>query len=362
MENSELERKLQELKEEYANTKYNKATDKHLGILRAKIAKISKALRSKKKKHGVGFSVKKSGDATVALVGFPNSGKSSLLKVLTGVDSKIAGYAFTTTDLIPGMLEYKGAKIQIFDIPGLIEGAHEGKGEGYKIASAIRVADLLLIVVDASDYRQVYSLLEELAKLSIRIGEQKLRLEEEERGGITIVSNGHNVPGEREVKEVLNGFGIYNATVVFYADSSIGELIDAASGGIYINAIIALNKVDLVSDYNAILKELEENTKLKVVPTSALNHYNIEELEETLFSALKLIRVYLKPKLNAEKSELTIMRSGATVGDVAMRIHSGLAKEMKYAYITGPSAKFKNQKVGKEHILMDGDIVTLNLK
>jgi ribosome-interacting GTPase 1 len=56
------------------------------------------------------------------------------------------------------------------------------------------------------------------------------------------------------------------------------------------------------------------------------------------------------------------MRSGATVGDVAMRIHSGLAKEMKYAYITGPSAKFKNQKVGKEHILMDGDIVTLNLK
>jgi Predicted GTPase len=49
MEKSELERKLQELKEEYANTKYNKATDKHLGILRAKIAKISKALRSKKK-------------------------------------------------------------------------------------------------------------------------------------------------------------------------------------------------------------------------------------------------------------------------------------------------------------------------
>jgi len=98
------------------------------------------------------------------------------------------------------------------------------------------------------------------------------------------------------------------------------------------------------------------------VPISALNHYNIEELEEALFSALKLIRIYLKPKLNAEKSELIIMRSGATVGDVAMRIHSGLAKGMKYAYITGPSAKFKNQKVGKEHILMDGDIVTLNLK
>jgi ribosome-interacting GTPase 1 len=358
MEEEELQRRLQELKEEYSKTKYNKATDKHLGILRAKIAKISKALKSKKKKHGIGFNVKKSGDGTVALVGFPNSGKSSIIKILTGVDSKVANYSFTTVDLIPGMLEYKGAKIQIFDIPGLIEGAHEGKGEGYKIASAIRVADLLLIVIDSTNYSQIYTLLNELNLLGIKIGSPKLKIEELPKGGITIVTNGYNVPDEKEIKEILSGFGIYNANIVFYSNSTAGDIIDAASGNIYIEAIIALNKVDLVKDFNQITKELSERTGIKVIPISALEGYNIEALKEAIFSGLRLMRIYLKPKLKGDKLELIIARKGSKVEDIARKIHSEFAESIKGAYITGPSAKFKNQMVGKEHVLMDGDVVT----
>ncbi|MGC8662187.1 MAG: GTPase [Candidatus Micrarchaeia archaeon] len=359
MNSIELEKKLEELKKEYSKTKYNKSTDKYLGILRAKMAKINKALRSKKKRHGKGFSVKKSGDATVALVGFPNSGKSSLLKALTGVDTKIANYAFTTVDLIPGMLEYKGAKIQIFDVPGLIEGAHVGKGEGTMIASALRVADLLLFVVDATDYSKFNLLLEELSLLGIRIGNPNLKIDEESNGGIIIVTNGKSVPSDAEIKEILASFGIYNANVVFFENSTASDVIDAASGYVFINAIIALNKVDLLSDYTSVSSTMEKKNGIKVVPISALSEFNLEALKESIFSSLKLIRVFLKPKLNNGKGEVIILREGSTVLDAAIKIHSNLANSIKFAYITGPSAKFKNQKVGKEHMLMDGDFITI---
>ena len=70
-----MQERLEELKDEYAKTKDNKATNKYVGLLRAKMAKLRKALAERKSKKGTGFSIKKSGDATVVLVGFPNAGK-----------------------------------------------------------------------------------------------------------------------------------------------------------------------------------------------------------------------------------------------------------------------------------------------
>ena len=115
-----LQKELEELQKEYAKTKDNKATNKYVGLLRAKMARVRRALAERKSKKGTGFGVKKSGDATVVLVGFPNAGKSSLINRITDANSKVAGYAFTTLGTIPGMLEYNGASIQVLDVPGLI--------------------------------------------------------------------------------------------------------------------------------------------------------------------------------------------------------------------------------------------------
>lgn len=88
---------------------------------------------------GAGFDVSKSGDARVALVGFPSVGKSTFLSKITKTKSEAAAYSFTTLTAIPGVLEYGGAEIQILDLPGIIEGASEGKGRGRQVISAAKV-------------------------------------------------------------------------------------------------------------------------------------------------------------------------------------------------------------------------------
>lgn len=90
---------------------------------------------------GSGFDVSKSGDARIALVGFPSVGKSTFLSKITKTKSEVAAYSFTTLTAIPGVLEYGGAEIQVLDLPGIIEGASEGKGRGRQVISAAKVGD-----------------------------------------------------------------------------------------------------------------------------------------------------------------------------------------------------------------------------
>lgn len=100
-----------------------------MGLLKAKLAKYRSQLLepAKKSEKGEGFDVLKSGDARVALIGFPSVGKSTLLSTLTATESEAASYEFTTLTCIPGVIEYKGANIQLLDLPGIIEGAAQVK-------------------------------------------------------------------------------------------------------------------------------------------------------------------------------------------------------------------------------------------
>ena len=90
----------------------------------------------------------RSGDGRVALIGFPSVGKSSLLSLTTTI--RAAGYEFTTLTCIPGNIIYNDTRIQLLDLPGIIEGAAHGKGRGKEVIAVARTSDLALIVLDAA--------------------------------------------------------------------------------------------------------------------------------------------------------------------------------------------------------------------
>jgi tRNA U34 5-carboxymethylaminomethyl modifying GTPase MnmE/TrmE len=116
--------------------------------LRAKLAKLRVQLLepdTKSRGPGEGFDVQKRGSARVALIGFPSVGKSTLLNTVTRTESATAAYEYTTLTAIPGVLEYEGAEIQLLDLPGIIEGASQGRGRGRQVVSVAKTADLILV-------------------------------------------------------------------------------------------------------------------------------------------------------------------------------------------------------------------------
>lgn len=144
--------KIADIEKEMGRTQKNKATEGHLGILKAKLARYRNELidaAGVKGPKGEGFEVTKCGHARVAMIGFPSVGKSTLLTKLTATDSECAGYEFTTLTCIPGNIEYRDAKIQLLDLPGIIEGAAGGKGRGKQVIAVARTADLILFMLDA---------------------------------------------------------------------------------------------------------------------------------------------------------------------------------------------------------------------
>ena len=137
--------KIKKLEDDIHRTQVNKKTEHHIGLLKAKIAKLKREQEEQQSRGGgssIGYDVKKTGDATVVLIGLPSVGKSTLLNRLTNARSKVAAYQFTTLTVVPGAMEYRGARIQVLDLPGIIEGASSGKGLGKRVLSVARNADV----------------------------------------------------------------------------------------------------------------------------------------------------------------------------------------------------------------------------
>ena len=248
---STVQEKIKEIEIEMARTQKNKATSFHLGLLKAKLAKLRKEATTSTKGPGgshEGFDVSKSGIARIGFVGFPSVGKSTLMSKLTGVNSEIAAYEFTTLTAIPGIIQYNGAKLQIIDLPGIIEGAKDGKGKGKQVIGVARSCSLIVICLDVTKPLMHKNIIErELEGAGIRLNKQppNIKILKKERGGINIVG------GKFEpelVKSILCEFRMPNAEVTIQGNPTIDEFIDVVVGNRkYIPVVYALNKIDAIS-------------------------------------------------------------------------------------------------------------------
>ncbi|MDM7935416.1 MAG: GTP-binding protein [Methanothrix sp.] len=363
-----IEEQIRALEEEILNTQKNKATEHHLGKIKAKIAKLRAQQELQKIKgggQGRRYYIKKSGDATVAIVGFPSVGKSSLLNYLTGSRSEVAAYHFTTLEVIPGVMEHKGARIQILDMPGLIKGAARGKGRGREVITAARAADIILLLGDVFNYR--LDILErELYDAGIRLDRQppNIHITQEQKGGIIVRSTVQLTHmSEREIAEIIRAYGIINASVTVREDIDTDSLVDFLAGNrVYIPSVVAINKFDL--GYSGVEERIREAIGGRdYLPISVATNRGLEELKDLIYERLGFIRVYLKPKGGrADMEEPLVLLNGSTVRSVCEHLHREFVSLFRYAMVWGRSAKFPGQSVGLDHELMDCDVLTIITK
>lgn len=362
-----IDEQIKAIEEEIGKTQYNKKTQGHIGLLKAKIArlKMEQEKRRSASGGGQGYSVKKSGNATVALVGFPSVGKSTLLNKLTGAKSEVAAYAFTTLDVIPGILYHKFAKIQILDMPGLIRDASRGKGRGREVLAVVRTSDLILFVIDVYD-TNIDVLVNELYNTGIRLNTHppNVVITKTDRGGIEVKPTVSLTKITPEIAaDMVGAYGYVNAEVIVREDVDEEQLIDVLTGNrVYLRSACVVNKIDLV-DEDHLNKVKEKMGPWGPVYVAANKDMGIDDLKEEIFRKLDFIHVFLKPQgQDADMKEPMVIMNGSTVGDLCDRIHRSFRRNFRYATVWGNSAKFPGQTVGAEHVLMNGDIVTIVVK
>ncbi|EEB07209.1 GTPase Rbg1 [Schizosaccharomyces japonicus yFS275] len=358
--------KIKEIEDEMAKTQKNKATEKHLGILKAKLAKLKRELINPPGGGGggpgIGFDVSRTGVGTVGFIGFPSVGKSTLMSELTGTVSEAAAYEFTTLTTVPGVMHHNGAKIQILDLPGIIEGAKDGRGRGKQVITVARTCNLIFIVLDVMKPMSHKRIIEqELEGFGIRLNKEppNIVFKKKDRGGINITNT---VPLTRidhdSIKAVCNEYRINSADIAIRCDATIDDLIDILEGNrVYIPALYVLNKIDAIT-----LEELELINRIpNAVPICGSKGWNIDELKEKMWEYLNLTRVYTRPKgLEPDYSEPVILRSGhCSVEDFCNNIHSSIKSQFKHAYVWGRSVPYPGMRVGLNHVLMDEDVVCI---
>ncbi len=298
----------------------HKGTEHLQADIKSRIKELTEELTGPKKtgaRGGPPTVIRPEGAGQVALVGPPNSGKSTLHALMTGSHAQVGDYPFTTQYPQPGMIPVDDIHIQLVDLPPI---AIEHPVPW--IANALQVTDGVALVVDLS-----------------------------EPGCVERVVALHEILAERKVR--------FDAP--WPADAGpTGE--DEELFAIRLPVVLVVSKADLLDDLDAELEAFRElaGVDYPALAVSAHTGAGVEELGRWLFDKLAVVRVYTKiPGQHADMDRPFTVRRGDTVHDVAELVHRDIAASLQYARVWGAET-FDGQQVGPEHEVADGDVLELH--
>jgi len=326
--------------------------------------------RRKRAGRGPRFFIEKEGAAQVIVVGPPNTGKSSIVSILTGAKTKIADYPYSTIEPVPGMYKFKDVLFQLIDTPPLSPGSRSGLNS--RVIGLIRNANAIMIILDINgdpidDFERIY---DELNSHGILLHKPRGRvvIERQRSGklGIRVALMGRLLDcTPDDIRRLLESYRINNALVKIYGDVTLDDVEQAVfESRLYKPSIIVINKADLdlkkAITKGRLLKKM--NPDIPVIVASAKWRKGFEKLGEILFNELELIRIYTKQPNGQVSDKPLILKKGSTVLDVAKSIHKKFVENFLYAKIWGPSAKYPGERVGLDHVLHDGDTVEIHIR
>ena len=322
----ETDEKIAALEEMLRVMPKHKGTDHLQADLRARIAKLRRQPAKKGARSAFSHIIPREGAGQVALVGPPNTGKSSLVAALTHASPEVADYPFTTREPTPGMMPFEDISFQLIDLPPLSREHMDAW-----VFDLIRHADLLWLVMDGLDpLGEIDTMREILGQRSIEpvpAPAGKAVVEGEPSGRSRAYSSLPAGPAGRTVKKALL----------------------VATGA---------DRPGISGEIEALEDLLEHGWT--VVAVSSRTGEGFEALKRRTFQALEIVRVYTKqPGKPADRSAPFALSRGSTVGDLAERIHKDLLASMKFARIWG-AGTFDGQTVQKEHVLLEGDVVEIH--
>ncbi len=300
----------------------HKGTDHLQADIKRRIKDLSEELEGPRKggaaRSGPALVIRPEGAAQIALLGAPNSGKSSVHARLTGSAAHVGPYPFTTQYPGPGMMPHEDIHFQLVDLPAVAPG-HPVPW----LAGALQTADACLLVVDLTESACV----EEFQTVHALLCDRRVVLTES-----------------------------WDSSA-----ASAGE-DDEDPFALRLPTLMLANKADCINEVDAELETFRELTAARypALAVSALTGHGLGKLGAWLYEKLGIVRVYTKaPGHPPDKDRPFTLRRGQTVEDAARLVHQDVARTLRYARVWGRSG-FDGQHVGREHPLVDGDIVELH--
>ena len=319
------------------------------------------AVRSRGGQHDP-FHIKRQGTATVVFAGAPNAGKSALVQALTGAATVVADYPFSTQHPLPGMLNGDGGALQLVDTPPVVPGLAEGEGPGRPLLHLFSLADVLAIVVDATNdpVSDVQMVLDELATTGIEAvaGPVATILSPKGKGGLRLVGHPLDRGEEHVVRSLVDTAHLEHVEIAVRTTFDADQLRQQLDGDILLPTVLIATSPQKAGTDAGILALRSRWPHFPTITAEAGQPSSLVQLRPCLLASLGRMSVRLLDRAIPDTTGTTVLTPLASdVVTVAAR--AGLQGRLKGARIWGTSVGRPGLSVSLTHITAAGDQIFL---